>query len=170
MPTYMSWLTRRGLFFLSLLLAHSSWSQEAKEPTRLDLKVTASAQANLDDAGRPSPVRMRIYELKDSNGFGEADYFSLSNSDKTVLAADLLVRDEFILRPGESRRIERKSHPQTTAIGILAGYRDLTTVWRVIHPLPEAPAASWMRMVLPSKKAALSIQIEPHGLVLKPTP
>lgn len=170
MRSHLNWLTQRLTLFFCFTLVLSSAAQEAKEPTKLDLKVVASAQSNPDETGRPSPVRVRIYELKDSNSFSEADYFSLSNADKTVLGADLLVREEFILRPGESRRIERKSHPQTVALGILAGYRDLTTVWRLVLPLPEAPAAAWYRMALPSKKAALTIQLEPQGLLVKPTP
>ena len=146
------------------------YAQGAKEPTKLDLKITASAQTNPDDTGRPSPVKVRLYELKDSNSFSEADYFSLNTADKATLGSDLLVRDEFILRPGESKYLQRRSHPQTTAIGILAGYRDLNSTWRHVHALPEAPEAAWYRWALPGNKAALTIQLEPQGLVVKPTP
>lgn len=145
-------------------------AQEAKEPTKLVLKLEAAAQTNPDDAGRPSPIKVRIYELKDSNSFAEADYFSLNANDKTVLGADMLARDEFILRPGETRKIERKSNPKTLAIGILAGYRDLNSVWRVVYPLPEAPEAAWYRAVLPINKSQLSIQLQPQGIVLVPAP
>lgn len=107
-------------------------AQEAKEPTKLLLKIEAVAATNPDDSGRPSPIKVRLYELKDSNSFGEADYFGLNSADKSILGADLLSKDEFILRPGESKTIERASHNQTTALGILAGYRDLAnSTWRV---------------------------------------
>lgn len=145
-------------------------AQDAKEPTKLVLKLEAAVQTNPDETGRPSPVKVRIYELKDSNAFAEADYFSLNANDKSVLGGDLLVRDEFILRPGETKRIERKSHPKTVALGILAGYRDLNSVWRVIHTLPEAPDAAWYRVVLPAQKADLSIQLQPQGIVVVATP
>ena len=157
-------------WFCLCLLSLAVQAQDAKEPTRLVLRMDAAAQTNPDATGRPSPVKVRIYELKDSNAFAEADYFSLNANDKAVLGGDLLVRDEFILRPGETKRIERKSHPKTVALGILAGYRDLNSVWRVVHTLPEAPEAAWYRALWPAHKADLSIQFQPQGIVVVPTP
>ncbi len=146
-------------------------AQEVKEKTRLILDIEAASTTNPDASLRPSPIKVRIYELKDPGTFAEADYFSLDTADKLTLAADMLSKDEFILRPGEKRRIERKSHAQTTAIGVIAGYRDLpNTVWRVTHKLPEAPEASWMRALLPSNRAELSIQLQPQGIVLAEKP
>lgn len=146
-------------------------AQEVKEKTRLILDIEAASTTNPDASLRPSPIKVRIYELKDPGTFAEADYFSLDTADKLTLAADMLSKDEFILRPGEKRRIERKSHAQTTTIGVIAGYRDLpNTVWRVTHKLPEAPEASWMRALLPSNRAELSIQLQPQGIVLAEKP
>ena len=162
----MPWL---GWFCLCLLSV-TAQAQDAKEPTTLLLRIEAAAQTNPDDTGRPSPIKVRIYELKDSNAFAEADYFSLNANDKAVLGGDVLVRDEFILRPGETKRLERKSHPKTVALGILAGYRDLNSVWRIVQALPEAPEASWYRALLPASKVALSIQFQNQGIVVVPTP
>lgn len=159
------------LLLLMFLMPIVCLAQEAKEPTKLTLTVEATAGVNPDDTQRPSPIKVRIYELKDSNGFNEADYFSLEKSDKTVLAEDLLAKDEFILRPGESKKIERKSNNQTTAIGVLAGYRDLpNAVWRAVYKLPDAPEAAWYRAVLPSNKTVLQIQLQPQGIVVTEKP
>lgn len=166
-----AWATWRLLGLLTLLLANMSTSQAqpAKEPTKLVLRIESSASTNPDDSGRASPVKVRLYELKDSNSFGEADYFSLHNGDKALLGADLLIKDEFVLRPGEFKTIERKTHPQTTAIGVLAGYRNLAnSTWRVIHPLKEAPPAAWYRALLPGNKLEMTIQLQPQGIVLVP--
>lgn len=170
MHTHLNRTLWRCLLLACFCAASPVHSQDAKEPTRLVLKIEAAAQTNLDESGRPSPVKVRVYELKDSNAFGEADYFTLTNADKTVLGQDLVGRDEFILRPGESRRIERKSHPKTTALGFLAGYRDLNSVWRVVHVLPEAPDASWYRALLPGNKTELTVQLQPQGIVVVPAP
>jgi type VI secretion system protein VasD len=146
-------------------------AQDAKEPTKLLIKIEATATTNPDDSGRPSPIKVRLYELKDSNNFAEADYFGLNAGDKSLLGADMLGKDEFILRPGETKTIERASHNQTTALGILAGYRDLAnSTWRVIQPLKEAPAAAWYRALLPSNKLQMTIQLQPQGIVLIPAP
>jgi type VI secretion system protein VasD len=153
-----------------MLIGQSTWAQEAKESIRLRIKVEAMAQTNLNEQGRPSPIKVRVYELKEISSFEDADYFSLNTNDKTVLTADMLGKDEFILRPGESRIIEKKSHPKTTAVGILAGYQDLTLVWRVVQSLPEAPESAWYRSMLPSKKVELSVQLQPQGIAVIPKP
>ena len=146
-------------------------AQEAKEATKLQLNIEAAPGVNPDTSLRPSPIKVRIYELKDAASFSEADYFSLDTGDKVTLASDMLARDEFILRPGESRSIQRKSNTQTTAIGVLAGYRDLpNATWRVVHKLKEAPESSWMRMLLPANRAELQIQLQPQGIAVTEKP
>lgn len=157
---------------LLLGVGQSACAQDApKEPTKLNLVITAAAAVNPDTTQRPSPIKVRVYELKDSNSFTEADYFTLDTSDKVTLGADMLAKDEFILRPGESRTIERKSKAQTTAIGVLAGYRDLgNSNWRAVHALKEAPEASWMRTFMPSNRAELSIELQAQGVVVTEKP
>lgn len=159
------------MLLLGLLCASAVHAQEVKEQTKLQFSIEASAGVNPDGSLRPSPIKVRIYELKDAASFAEADYFSLDTSDKVALAADMLARDEFILRPGESRTLERKSNVQTTAIGVLAGYRDLpNATWRAVYKLKEAPTASWMRALLPANRAELLIQLQPQGIALSEKP
>jgi type VI secretion system protein VasD len=159
------------MLLFGLLFAITTQAQEVKEQTKLQLSIEAAGDVNPDSSLRPSPIKVRIYELKDAGSFSEADYFSLDTSDKVTLAADMLAKDEFILRPGESRTIERKSNVQTTAIGILAGYRDLpNATWRAVYKLKEAPAASWMRALLPANRAELLIQLQPQGIALSEKP
>lgn len=160
-------------FILSLTLAFAlaacgTPDQHApREQTKLDLTITAADDVNPDDKERAAPIMVRLYELKSENAFGAADYFSLHNNDKTLLAADLLAREEFILRPGDVKTVRRKSHPDTTAIGLLAGYRDLpNATWRVVHRLAPAPEASWYRAAIPANKAKLQIQLESQGIRL----
>lgn len=160
-------------FALSFLFAISAQvhAQEVKEQTKLVLTIEAAPGVNPDTSLRPSPIKVRIYELKDPGTFSEADYFSLDTTDKVTLAADMLSKDEFILRPGESHTIDRKSNAQTTAIGVLAGYRDLpNSTWRVVLKLKEAPTASWMRALLPANKTELTIQLQPQGIALTEKP
>lgn len=149
-------------------LSLTTHAQE-KEATALKLEVIASPTVNPNDTGRPSPIRVRIYELKDSASFREADYFSLESDDKVVLAADMLARDEFILRPREKRKIQRKSNPATTAIGVLAGYRDLAhTTWRVVIPLEDPPEKSWWRFAIPANALERAIKLDPQGVRIDP--
>lgn len=143
------------------------FAQEIKEPTKLQIQIKVTANANPDLVGRPAPIKVRVYELKDSQVFSEADFFVLDSSDKTQLGTDLLAKDEYVLHSGSVQVIERKSNPLTTTIGIVAGYRDLKdTTWRVVYKLKETPVAAWYRALIPLNKAELYIQLHPQGLVL----
>lgn len=131
-------------FTLMLTACASRDPQTPKETIKLDLSVVALAGVNPDSGKRPAPIVVRVYELKTDSAFAAADYFSLQDKDKTVLADDLVRRDEFQLRPGEKKIIQRKIDPATTRLGVLAAYRDLpNSVWRVVYTLPTAPDAAW---------------------------
>ena len=164
---------RLGLLLLPGLLgacgapSGGTGASAQKEPTRLDIAIGADRDLNTDTKGRGAPLLLRVFELKSDVAFQEADFFALQNNAKAVLGPDLLAVDQFIVRPGEQREIKRESHPETTAIGIFAGYRDLPqSVWRVVHRLPPAPEAGWYRMVVPSHKAALRIELQAHAVVV----
>lgn len=137
------------------------------EQMKLDLAIEAKDTLNPDDKDRPSPVLVRVYELKTPSAFEQADYFTLESSDRTLLTQDLLVRDEFILRPGESRDIERKMNPDTTALGFLVGYRDLgKATWRSVYRLPSAPEAAWYRAAIPARKVKLQIVLDKQAIAI----
>ncbi len=134
---------------------------------RLDLAMLAKDTVNPDDKGRASPVLVRVYELKTENAFENADYFTLEKADKTLLTQDLLVRDEFILRPGESRDIERKLNPDTQALGFLVGYRELgKATWRAVYKLPPAPEAAWYRAAIPARKIKLQVSLDQQSITI----
>lgn len=138
-----------------------------KEQARLDILIEANRDLNLDLKGRGAPLLLRVYELKSDVAFQDADFFALQNSDKATLGADLLAVDQFVIRPGETREIRRKSNPETTAIGFFAGYRDLpSAVWRVVHKMPSAPETSWYRVVIPANKAKLKIGLQSNAILL----
>ena len=138
-----------------------------KEQAKLDISIEAARDLNTDTKGRGAPMLLRVYELKSDIAFQDADFFALQNTDKAVLGADLLAVDQFIMRPGESRKIQRKSNPETTAIAIFAGYRDLpTSVWRVVHKMDVAPESGWYRAVIPANKAKLTIALQANAILM----
>jgi len=142
-----------------------SGEQPPREQTALDITISAASDVNPDDQGRAAPILVRVYELKATDNFANADYFSLHNSDKKTLEGDLLARDEFIMRPGDTQVIRRPSNPNMRAIGVLAGYRDLAHAdWRAIQKTAAAPEAAWYRAVIPSNKLKLQIQVQANGL------
>ncbi len=141
-----------------------------KEQTSLDITVSAASDVNADEKGRAAPILVRVYELKSEAVFETADYFSLQNNDKAVLGGDLLTREEFIFRPGDTKTIRRKSHPDLTVIAVLAGYRELANSdWRAVQKIAPAPESVWYRVVLPANKSKLQIQLQAQGVRITAT-
>ncbi|MFM9925131.1 type VI secretion system lipoprotein TssJ [Variovorax sp. H27-G14] len=140
-----------------------------REQIKLDITITAAPDLNPDEKERPAPILVRVYELRSEAVFETADYFSLQNSDKAVIGADLLTREEFILRPGDVKTIRRKSHPDVGAIAVLAGYRDLAqSDWRAVQKIAPAPEAAWYRAAWPANKSKLQIQLQSRGVRITP--
>ena len=99
--------------------------------TKVNLKLTASDQLNPDLNGRPSPIVVRLFELKHPVTFENADFFSLYERAKESLAPDLVASEELELRPGETVELKLSVEEGSRYVGILAAYRDLPeTKWR----------------------------------------
>lgn len=111
-------------------------------PVPLVISVMADPKVNPDLRGRPSPVKVVIYELKSSSAFESADFFSLSQKDQASIGGELLGREEIFLRPGESRTLVRKGYADTAVIGVFAEFRDIDkSVWRATSVIPAAETA-----------------------------
>jgi type VI secretion system protein VasD len=144
-----------------LLAACASGDSKPHEPLRLDLTVNAASGVNPDGQGRAAPIVVRVYELKTVNAFNAADFFSLHEKDKTLLADDLVKRDEFQLRPGEQKTIRRTADTAATTLGVLAEYRDLPhAVWRATYPLTAPPEKAWYRFSAPRLKLNINLDAD----------
>ena len=107
--------------------------------TKLDLTLTASDQLNPDLNGRPSPVVLRMFELKHPVAFENADFFSLYERARETLSPDLIASEELELRPGETVVLKLDIAGGGRYVGLLAAYRDLPHAkWR--YTLTVAPA------------------------------
>ena len=105
----------------------------APKPTQVAGTIEASAKVNPSASKRPSPVLVRVYELKTAAAFNAADFMSLYQRDKAELGADLLGKDEFVLAPGESKTFAKTLAPETRFLGVLAAYRDVEHAqWRSV--------------------------------------
>jgi type VI secretion system protein VasD len=139
----------------------SSPEPKPKEVKKLDISLIAQEMLNKNEQGRAAPLLVKVYELKSEAAFEAADFFDLQKNDRNVLQQDLLARDEFILRPGDTRRIYRNTHPETKVLGFIAEFRDLPrSVWRVSYTLLPSPEKSIYRAVLPNKKAKLRVEYD----------
>ena len=105
-------------------------------PTVVVGAIEASAQLNPTAGKRPSPIQLRIYELKSAAAFGSADFMSLFQGDQATLGAEMVGREELTLKPGETRPFNKTLSPETRFIGVVAVYRDLErATWRTLVPV-----------------------------------
>ncbi len=143
------------------------------EPVTLAVTVVARDDVNPDVRGRPSPLAVRIMELRTTSGFDVADFFSLYERDQATLGPELMAREQFVLQPGGTQGYTRKANGETRFLGVLAAYRDLErSVWRVAAPIagpappvgrgPSGAAAVRMQRVqITLERAAARIEVGP---------
>ncbi len=77
------------------------------------LDFQAAAGLNPGATGQAAPVRVRLYELKNTASFLRADYFALAERAPATLGPDLLDQDEVLVQPGAQQRVVRHLDPAT---------------------------------------------------------
>lgn len=130
--------TRGRLFATAFLIGAAQLAGCASGPKPVVAKLTieAAASVNPDQRGRPSPVALKLFELKSLTSFERADFFALFDRERETLGTELVGRDEMVLRPGDRITQERKLGPDVRFIGVLVGYRDLErSQWRLSIPV-----------------------------------
>nr|VFK22468.1 MAG: type VI secretion system protein VasD [Candidatus Kentron sp. LFY] len=130
-----------GLFslfaLLALVLSGCCTVQEPDTRALLRANIMASEDSNPDSNGRPSPVMVRIYQLKSGCNFEDADFSSLHTDDEAVLGADLLFKEEMDVYPGTEIPFGRELQGNARYLGVTAAFRDLRdATWRALADLP----------------------------------
>ncbi|AOS40379.1 MULTISPECIES: type VI secretion system lipoprotein TssJ [Pseudomonas] len=121
---------------MTLLLGGCTTLSPFSTMTKLTLTLTASDQLNPDLNGRPSPVVVRLFELRHPVAFENSDFFSLYERARETLAPDLISSEELELRPGETVELRLGITGNGRYVGILAAYRDLPHArWRYTLPV-----------------------------------
>ena len=91
--------------------------------TDLKLSFHAVAVINRDDKKRPSPLFLRMYELKSTKQFEKANFIDLFERDSEVLGADLVAKQTLKrLTPGDERSDNFVLKPETRYVGLFAEF------------------------------------------------
>jgi type VI secretion system protein VasD len=124
---------------LAAPLALGGCSLFGSSDTELELSIRAGERINVNELEQPSPVVLRIYELRTTEGFLAADFFDLYDREQTRLGTELLGRREVTLIPGRTvTQDRRKLAEETRHLGALAAFRDLDGAeWRVAAPIRQ---------------------------------
>lgn len=107
-------------------------------PTKeaLNVSIQAAEDVNPDLQGRPSPIVVYLIELKSVDAFNSLDFTGLTAASGSALGADRLDSTQTVVSPGGTPFLELEIDPGTTAIGVVAGYRDIDNAnWRQAVPV-----------------------------------
>ncbi|KWE36578.1 type VI secretion protein [Burkholderia territorii] len=95
-----------------------------KQVKVLNIDLSAREALNPDDAGRPTSVAVRVYQLKDRKMLDGASYEDLLKNDRTVLAQDLQTSMASVMNPGASASLTQPMQADTKYVAIVAFYRN----------------------------------------------
>jgi type VI secretion system protein VasD len=130
-PTLRTFRRLPILVLLAGCLSLTACKSGPPKPQVLKLNVSASADANPDGQNRPSPIVIRVYQLKDDAAFKDADFFALYDKEQATLAASLVSRQEFEVAPGAQKVVDYQLAPDAKFVGVAAGYRSIRDAsWR----------------------------------------
>ena len=108
-----------------------------KKPSVAYVTVIVAKDVNPAVNGTPSPIIVRLYELKSIAAFDTAHVYGLLEKDKEVLGGDLLGRDELPLKPEARGELKKTLQADTRFFGVTAAFRDVEhSKWRATTPLP----------------------------------
>ena len=131
-------------------------------PTPVTGNIQGASELNPSVSQRPSPLLLRVYELKSPTAFNQADFMALYQSDQATLGADLIAREEFMLAPGEIRPYRKTLAPETRFIGVVAAYRNLEqATWRTIVPVIKPGQAQAQKLTIRADALAVSASLQP---------
>jgi len=129
-PKASKFLATAACMLASVLIAGCA---SPPKPTLVSATLQAGANVNPDSHKRASPLVVRVYELKSAAAFEAADFVSLYERDQVTLAAEMAAREEFVLRPGETRPWEKTVAPDAKFIGVVAAFRDIERArWKTL--------------------------------------
>lgn len=122
----------------TLVLAMLSLLNACSSP-RVTMEVASQPNVNPDSSGRPSPLIVKMYEMRSDMAFRQGEFQLLFMEPMKVLGSDLVAMDELTFVPGEARTVEYVPMPETRYVGVLAGFRQMERArWRTVVPVnPE---------------------------------
>jgi len=150
-----------GACLICAAIVLSACASKPPKPVEAEALVSVSADVNPDSSGRPSPVVVRIYQLRGDAEFKGADFFALYEKEKETLGSSLILRDEQTLFPGQQLTLKLPLSQEARFVGVLAGFRDVqSSRWRAVVGAPEK---SLLKLL---SKERVMIRIDKAAVVL----
>ncbi|MCC8955317.1 type VI secretion system lipoprotein TssJ [Bradyrhizobium sp. Pear77] len=122
-PNTVRCLSVVGGALLMAAAATNCSTDKTSKTTPIKFVIEADELVNPNAHGKPSPVVVRIYELKSTTTFTQAQFFELFDDDTKRLGPDLVAKREVELTPGDKVDFERDTPIETRNVGVIAGFR-----------------------------------------------
>ncbi len=101
--------------------------------------LNSDARVNMCEGADPHPVLVRIYHLRGTDRFDQAEFTLLWEDEQAALGPTFLRREQQVVNPRESLKISipRKDEAEeATHLGFVANFCDLSgDCWRVSAPV-----------------------------------
>lgn len=122
-------LLAMACLLLASCVTLNPFSKSDEQSVKLVLDVSAAENVNPDSQERPSPLEIRIFQLRSITEFQQADFFDLYKDNP--LSASLLDTRILIMSPGEGETIPVDLDMSTQYVGVIAAFRDIdNAVWK----------------------------------------
>jgi type VI secretion system protein VasD len=146
-------LPRRAALVLPL-----AWLTQcgAPPPPSLELTIAGGADQNPDQAGQPTAVAIRVFQLASDTAFNRADVFALTEREAATLGADDLGSEEIVISPGEQRIIKHPLKAGARTLGVVVLFREIDrATWRAQVPL-AADGTTQLRLATAASRVTLT--------------
>lgn len=126
---------KKNITVLMVCFLLAACSSQPKD-TLVNLALQATVDQNPDSRERPSPMVVKLFELKALTAFQEADFFQLYQQPEAILGDDLLAQETVTLRPGARIPYKLMMRQEGRYIAAVAAYRNIEdSTWRYYLPL-----------------------------------
>ena len=141
---------------LCFLMGGCSSSPKSLPLSKLTILFQSTPNLNPDINGRPSPVDIRIYQLKQTSTFSQSKFFDLYNHSQSVLGRDLVEEHSFEVRPRRNKKIDINLEKEAKYLGFLVAYYDINQAkWKDVLVVSELERDT-MTLSLNSKKFSIT--------------
>lgn len=151
------------LFCSSLLIAcmnTSNLNKKSVASAEIHVHIFADENINRDILDIPSPTRIYILELSNILAFEQLTEPDLHDENEYIqnLKPSIIDKNQFIIRPKEVIDFKLNLKENTQYLGLIAEYRDLSTLWKL--PLKKQEL-KWFHL---SDPYYLYIQLNDKGI------
>jgi len=112
--------------------------------TDLSLTFIVDADINPDDKKIPSPLIIRMYELRSPNMFKKSNFIDIYEKDAEILGADMIAKKRLkYMEPGETRETSFVLSNETKYVGLYAEFLEYKDAeYKLVIPIAQTNVIS----------------------------